>query len=287
MLILSRRSNESISFPQLGISVAIVSVRGSRVHVGIKAPAEIQVLRSELARTDGAAAEAPSESEASRKQRHEFKNQLNRATLGLQLAQRQLRAGQTEAADKTLRNALTKLSELESSVASAKAQTQSIQSTAQSTAQSIEQNKAQDQRPAAASDQQQGNSKGTSAGMEVLLVEDDQNEQALLRCVLEMEGFRVHSASNGYEALAVLETTNPQFILLDMNMPECDGRQTCTSIRQLPHLEKLPIYAVSGSSPHSMGLNIGEGGVDDWFPKPLNATTLVQRLKQHASAIGG
>ena len=48
MLILSRRPTETIRFPSLGISVSIVSVKGSRVQVGIDAPPAIQVIRSEL-----------------------------------------------------------------------------------------------------------------------------------------------------------------------------------------------------------------------------------------------
>lgn len=48
MLVLSRKSSETIRFPQLGISVEILSVKGSRVQVGIAAPPEIQVLRKEL-----------------------------------------------------------------------------------------------------------------------------------------------------------------------------------------------------------------------------------------------
>ncbi len=81
--------------------------------------------------------------------------------------------------------------------------------------------------------------------VDVLLVEDDPNERALFKSLLEMEGYRVQTACNGNEAIRCLSHFAPQFVLLDMMMPECDGRETLHRIRQLPAYEKLPIFAVS------------------------------------------
>lgn len=52
MLVLSRKSNESIVFPELGIEIEVVRVKGSTVRLGIKAPQEIKVLRKELINDD-------------------------------------------------------------------------------------------------------------------------------------------------------------------------------------------------------------------------------------------
>jgi CheY-like chemotaxis protein len=118
-----------------------------------------------------------------------------------------------------------------------------------------------------------------------LLVEDDQNEQALLRTLLEMEGYRVHTASNGNEALQCLEQITPQFVLLDMMMPECDGPTTLERMRAIPNFGDLPIFAVSGTSPESVGLSIGTDGVSDWFPKPLNAPRLVRHMRERIASL--
>lgn len=48
MLVLSRRANEEVTFPELGISLKVIQVKGSTVRLGIKAPREIRVLRGEL-----------------------------------------------------------------------------------------------------------------------------------------------------------------------------------------------------------------------------------------------
>jgi carbon storage regulator CsrA len=284
MLILSRRASETIRFPQLGISVSIVSVKGNRVQVGIDAPPEIQIIRRELEsssveatdhrgsmlKTSGTTQTSQSDSN---KAQHDLRNRLNKATLGLLLAQKQLAAGQIESADKTLVSALARLSELESLATLAPAPKPNQVGLKAFVA---ERRHSQD-------DGSVGSWNKSPTCIDVLLVEDDLNEQALLQGLLEMEGYRVHTACNGHEAIDCLSRITPKFVLLDMMMPECDGRETFDRIRELPAFENLPIFAVSGSSPDSVGLSIGGDGVDDWFPKPLNAPRLVQHMRSRVA----
>jgi carbon storage regulator CsrA len=286
MLILSRRASETIRFPQLGISVSIVSVKGNRVQVGIDAPPEIQVLRRELESNSVEATDhrgnklkaigiSPSSQSNSDKAKHDFRNQLNKATLGLHLAQKQLAAGQIESADKTLVSALARLSELESSATvspAPKSKQVGLKAFVAESGRSTEHGPA-------------GSWNASPTCIDVLLVEDDLNEQALLQGLLELEGYRVHTACNGHEAIACLNRITPKFVLLDMMMPECDGRETVHRIREISKFEKLPIFAVSGSSPDSVGLSISGDGVDDWFPKPLNAPRLVQHIRDRVACL--
>ena len=285
MLILSRRTSETIRFPQLGISVSIVSVKGNRVQVGIDAPPEIQILRRELechsderagerentSKTCGTSSASSSSQMVSQKAKHDFVNRLNKATLGLLLAQKQLAAGLMESADKTLANALARLLELETTVTDApapKTNRGGLKAFVAASRRSTE-------------NENVGLPEENSACIDILLVEDDPNERALLQGLLELEGYRVHTASNGLEAISSLDRIRPKFVLLDMMMPECDGRETFHSIRQMPAFVDLPIFAVSGSSPDSVGLSIGGDGVDQWFPKPLNAQRLVKHMREH------
>lgn len=269
MLVLSRRPNETILFPQLGISISIVSVKGSRVQVGVEAPPEVQVLRKELESTgkmapDGGNMHRPGQ------EKHDFRNRLNQATLGLHLAQKQLAAGQANAADASLASALARLTELEEEVIS-RGTNKSVAVPASAKSSSA----------TSSEDASQPTSKRSSLGrIDVLLVEDDQNEQVLLRTLLEMEGYRVHTASNGKEALRCLEQITPQCVLLDMMMPKCDGPETLERMRAMPNFGDLPVFAVSGTSPESVGLSVGSDGVSDWFPKPLNAPGLVKHMRE-------
>jgi carbon storage regulator CsrA len=297
MLVLSRRANETIRFPQLGISVSIVSVKGNRVQVGVDAPPDIQVLRKEL---ESAAATHPHAADSSSsqmvnsqelqfgaaKKQHDFKNRLNHATLGLHLAQRQLDAGQSEAAQKTLSIALARLTELEKAVATRNASEPGpVGSVANSQKGALQKKCSKPTGPTESLEISDIvtttlSSDGSAGPIEILLVEDDQNEQALMRTLLEMEGYRVHTASNGIEAMKCLERVSPQCVLLDMMMPECDGPETLERLRAIPSFDELPVFAVSGTSPESMGVAIGTDGVEDWFPKPLNAPRLVQHMRR-------
>ena len=281
MLILSRRPSETLRFPQLGISVTVISVKGSRVQVGIDAPPEIRVIRHELQdspneagdRLRGNSGAEPADAQT-KQSNHQFRNQLNKATLGLHLAQKQLAAGLFESADKTLTQAIARLAELES--------TAKLARTPATTSDAI----------AAPTDLQRTTANARHASttheskdVHVLLVEDDLNEQALLKSLLEMEGYQVHTASNGLEAIMCLNRVSPKFVLLDMMMPQCDGRETVNRIREIPAFEHLPIFAVSGSSPASVGLAIGNDGVEDWFPKPLNAPRLLQHMRDKVACL--
>src|SRR5687768_13987353 len=107
MLVLSRRPDETIVFPHLGVTVRVLRVQGNVVRIGVEAPPEVRVLRHELAdRPVPERARRPSPS-------HALRNRLNKVGLSLHLLQRQLQVGRAEAADATLANALEQLTSLD------------------------------------------------------------------------------------------------------------------------------------------------------------------------------
>jgi carbon storage regulator CsrA len=112
MLVLSRRPQEKIVFPTLGVTVEICSIKKNVVRIGIEAPPSVSILREELATSPGAL-DAPEQKSA----RHQMRNRLHRAGLALHLAQRQLEAGLNKAADETLTEALDTFSALEQELA--------------------------------------------------------------------------------------------------------------------------------------------------------------------------
>jgi CheY-like chemotaxis protein len=76
----------------------------------------------------------------------------------------------------------------------------------------------------------------------VLIVDDDDDVREILRLVLETEGFEVVTASNGREALQVLERPpRPSLMLLDLRMPDMDGWQTIAALRAKGTLGDVPI----------------------------------------------
>jgi len=82
----------------------------------------------------------------------------------------------------------------------------------------------------------------------ILVVDDEYAIIEALRALLEDEGYRVISASNGAEALALLETERlPDLILLDVMMPTLDGRETLQRLRENVHWAKIPVVLMSAA----------------------------------------
>ena len=79
----------------------------------------------------------------------------------------------------------------------------------------------------------------------ILVVDDDKILTKLVRTRLEAENYRVFVASNGEEALHVLEKKKPDLVLLDIMMPGIDGFETCERIRSQPAYRHLPVIMLT------------------------------------------
>jgi carbon storage regulator CsrA len=108
MLVLSRRSNERIVFPSLGITAHMLKLSGSGARVGIEAPPEVTVLRDELCATSAVPGSTPA-----RKGDPALANALSKITQAIHLARKQSQAGRSADADATLETAPASLEALE------------------------------------------------------------------------------------------------------------------------------------------------------------------------------
>ena len=79
----------------------------------------------------------------------------------------------------------------------------------------------------------------------VLVVEDDDNTRAMVRRMLEREGLEVLEAENGRVALEVLETRTPELVLLDLMMPEMDGFELVSRLRQREDWKAIPVVVLT------------------------------------------
>jgi carbon storage regulator CsrA len=118
----------------------------------------------------------------------------------------------------------------------------------------------------------------------MLVVDDDSNERELLAGFLDLQGCECATASDGEDALEYLAThERPDFVLLDMLMPRCDGPKTIDRIRSNPQLSDVRVFAISGADPEELGVKTGAQGVDAWFRKPLNPRRLWDAIAEGAS----
>ena len=114
-----------------------------------------------------------------------------------------------------------------------------------------------------------------SAG-KILVVDDDQNICELLRLYIEKEGFEVRIANDGRKALEIFEEQNPDLIMLDIMLPELDGRQVCREIRKKSQCPIIMLTAKGEVFDKVLGLELG---ADDYVVKPFETKEVVARIK--------
>jgi DNA-binding response OmpR family regulator len=113
----------------------------------------------------------------------------------------------------------------------------------------------------------------------VLVVDDDLMIRTLARQAMEAGGFRVEEAQNGEEALSLFERLVPSLVLLDVNMPEMDGFETCRQIRGLPDGQITPILIVTGLDDEASIDKAYDAGATDFATKPVNWVVLRHRVR--------
>lgn len=113
----------------------------------------------------------------------------------------------------------------------------------------------------------------------ILIVDDVVDNVKLLSLCLFDEGYDICTASNGEEALEVVEREKPDTILLDVMMPVMDGIEACTRLRRHPDHRTIPIILVTALSQEDDVVNGLDAGADDYITKPFNPRTVAARTR--------
>ncbi|TLG05388.1 response regulator transcription factor [Nocardia cyriacigeorgica] len=111
----------------------------------------------------------------------------------------------------------------------------------------------------------------------VLVVEDDPHVRSTLDQLLRFEGYRVHLAADGRQALELLERSRPDLAVVDVVMPELDGLSLCRMLRRRG--DRLPILVLTAR--HQVGDRVAglDAGADDYLAKPFAIDELLARLR--------
>jgi DNA-binding response OmpR family regulator len=110
----------------------------------------------------------------------------------------------------------------------------------------------------------------------VLIVEDDRNTAALIKTYLEKEGFQTAVVHDGEEALNMIKTSNPGFVILDIMLPQIDGWEVCRRLRSFSDVPVLMLTAREEEIDRVLGLSLG---ADDYVVKPFSPRELLERVK--------
>jgi DNA-binding response OmpR family regulator len=113
----------------------------------------------------------------------------------------------------------------------------------------------------------------------VLAVDDEPNILMSIEFILEMEGYEVHIARDGEEALEVAGRVRPDLILLDVNMPLKDGYEVCRILRErelLAGTKVIMLTAKGQTLERKKGLEVG---ADEYVTKPFSADELLEKIR--------
>ncbi len=110
----------------------------------------------------------------------------------------------------------------------------------------------------------------------ILICDDERDIVSALKIYLSQEHYILHTANNGREALAILETEPIDLLLLDIMMPEMDGIETMVRLREKWNIPVILLTAKSEDTDKILGLNLG---ADDYITKPFNPMEVLARVK--------
>jgi len=125
----------------------------------------------------------------------------------------------------------------------------------------------------------------------ILVVEDEEDIQEVVRYNLLKEGYKVTCAGTGEEALKVARAEVPDLVLLDLMLPGLDGLEVCRQLRKDPGTDSIPIIMLTAKGEESDIVAGLELGADDYVTKPFSPKVLVARiratLRRKAQAVPG
>ena len=110
----------------------------------------------------------------------------------------------------------------------------------------------------------------------ILVVDDEPKVARLARDYLEKNGFRVLTAGDGQSALTMARREKPDLVILDLMLPQIDGREVCRILRRESDVPIIMLTALSEEIDQVTGLEIG---ADDYITKPFSVRTLVARVR--------
>ncbi|WP_062268984.1 PAS domain-containing hybrid sensor histidine kinase/response regulator [Endozoicomonas arenosclerae] len=110
----------------------------------------------------------------------------------------------------------------------------------------------------------------------VLIVDDLEINRDLLKVIMEEAGFNTLEACDGLEALACLEASKPELVMMDIRMPRMDGIEALKHIRLNPELKNLKVIAVTASAGSDIKTRLKQKGFDGVLAKPFRVNYLLQ-----------
>jgi CheY-like chemotaxis protein len=114
----------------------------------------------------------------------------------------------------------------------------------------------------------------------ILLAEDNEANISSISSYLKAKGYQTILARNGLEAINIAQSQLPSLILMDIQMPKMDGLEAIRHIRNNPHLNHIPIVALTALAMNGDREKCLEAGADEYLTKPVKLKQLATTIQQ-------
>lgn len=119
----------------------------------------------------------------------------------------------------------------------------------------------------------------------VLYIEDNPQNMRLVRKILSHAGYEFYEAIDGLSGIEAALSQAPDLILLDINLPDIDGLEVASRLRESDQFTNTPIIALTANAMVGDRERLLAGGCDDYLPKPVSRTELLNTLEWHLQVI--
>ena len=112
----------------------------------------------------------------------------------------------------------------------------------------------------------------------IMYIEDNADNRMLVVRVLTAEGYDIVTAGSAKEGLSLLRNLRPVVILIDINMPEIDGFTLTAKLREMKHLDDVPVVAITANVMKGDREKTFAAGCDGYIQKPINVDLFPQQV---------
>jgi CheY-like chemotaxis protein len=113
----------------------------------------------------------------------------------------------------------------------------------------------------------------------ILLVEDNEMNSDMLSRRLRRKGYEVITAADGEQGIAMVQSENPDLILMDMSLPVMDGWEATKRIKSRPETKSIPVIALTAHAMAGDREKALEAGCDDYDTKPIDLERLLEKIE--------
>ena len=115
----------------------------------------------------------------------------------------------------------------------------------------------------------------------ILIIEDNEQNMYLMTFLLQNQGFEVVQAYNGNDGIRLARDSNPDAILLDIQLPGIDGYQVAATLNRQERLKAIPIIAVTSYAMAGDKERILAAGATGYIEKPINPDAFISQLQEY------